>query len=1065
MSWRTRLVALLLFGSGFCALIYQTTWLREFRLVFGGSTAATAAVVGVFMAGMGLGGIFVGRRSERAPQPLRFYAKLEFAIAVAAACSPILILAVRYLYIVLGGTATLGVVFGTIVRLAFAALIVGAPTFLMGGTLPSAVRAVTSGEDRERRAVGFIYGANTLGAVAGACAGTFYLFENIGNRLTLWLAAIANILIATAALRLSGRSADLEGVTKVSTARANASESLLINRRFVLIAAALVGFAFFLMELVWYRMLAPLLGGSTFSFGLILAVALLGIGFGGIAYATLFRKRAASLQFFAMTCASEAFFIALPFALGDRIPLLAMLLRPLSTLGFHGYLLAWITLCLIVVFPGAFTAGIQFPALIALLGEGKKLVGAQTGAAYAWNTLGALAGSLAGGFGLIPLLSALGVWKLVVILLAALGSLTALFARRRKFAQWPATVAPILVSLGGIWMLAATGPTAFWRHSEIGVGHLVKLQGSPNEMHDLMSHVRRRTIWETDGIESSVALTSGGLAFILNGRADGSAKSDAGTQVMIGMIGASVHPETTKALVIGLGTGSTAGWLASVPSMEQVDVVELEPAIITVAKRCAPVNQNALQNPKLHLTVADAREFLLTSRQKYDIIVSEPSNPYRAGIASLFTRNYYQAVDRCLSPRGVFFQWMPVYEIDDRMIEIIYRTLGSVFSHIESWQTTRGDLLLMASHSSTRYDIDELRKRLATEPFKSALLNAWRAATVEEFLGHYVGNETFAETLQHLASVPLNTDDRTVIEFAFARAANQTTAFQIPNLRLSTHSARADRPQQIVGDVDWSLVDETRLSSFASVSRAAQTQPVWNFQQRTRAAAFVDYSEGNLSSAWREWRAQPDEPKTLLQLAMVAECAAAEGDSAASAYIDKLAKVLPWDAEAIRAEFLWRTQHLEEAADHMAKFLSALHDEPWPSRELITRSLSRAETFATSDRSKIVAGFFSNALRDPFSVLNNDGERLAARLTIARYQDGNSPGQNTLDAIKAFEPHVLWQRQFLETRKDCYNALHDPRAVQASRDLDNFMKREAATVDMATLAREIQARSANSGTP
>ena len=193
MSARTRLVALLLIGSGFCALIYQTTWLREFRLVFGVSTAATAAVVGVFMAGMGFGGIFLGRRSERAPQPLRFYAKLELAIAVVAACSPILILAVRYLYIALGGTATLGVVFGTIVRLAFAALIVGGPAFLRGGTLPAAVRAVTSREDRERHAVGVIYGANTLGAVAGASAGTFYLFENFGNRLTLWLAAVAHV--------------------------------------------------------------------------------------------------------------------------------------------------------------------------------------------------------------------------------------------------------------------------------------------------------------------------------------------------------------------------------------------------------------------------------------------------------------------------------------------------------------------------------------------------------------------------------------------------------------------------------------------------------------------------------------------------------------------------------------------------------------------------------------------------------------------------------------------------------------------------------------------------------
>jgi len=1065
MTARTRLVALLLFGSGFCALIYQTTWLREFRLVFGVSTAATAAVVGVFMAGMGLGGIFLGRRSERAPQPLRFYANLEFAIAVTAACSPILILAVRHLYIVLGGTATLGVFFGTIIRLAFAAVIVGAPTFLMGGTLPAAVRAATSGEDRERRAVGFIYGANTLGAVAGACAGTFYLFENIGDRLTLWLAAIANILIATAALKLSGRSDDLEGVTKVSTVRAHDSESLIINRRFVLIAAALVGFAFFLMELVWYRMLAPLLGGSTFSFGLILAVALLGIGFGGIAYGTLFRRRAISLQFFAMTCASEAFFIALPYALGDRIPLLAMLLRPLSTLGFQGYLLGWTALCLIVVFPGAFVAGIQFPALIALLGEGKKLVGSQTGAAYAWNTIGALAGSIAGGFGFIPLFSAPGVWKLVTILLAALGAFTALFGLWQKSIRWGATIAPTLVSLAGISMLATTGPTAFWRHSEIGVGHLVKLQGSPNEMQELILGVRRRTIWETDGIESSVALTSNGLAFILNGRADGSAKSDAGTQIMIGMIGAALHPHSTKALVIGLGTGSTAGWLGVTSGIERVDVVELEPAIVNVAERCSPVNQNVLRNPKVHLTFGDAREYLLTSREKYDIIVSEPSNPYRAGIASLFTREYYQAVDRCLSRDGMFFQWLPVYEIDDRMIEIIYRTLGSVFTHIESWQTTGGDLLLAASHSSTVYDVDALRSRLASEPFKSALLNAWRGATVEEFLGHYVGNETFAQTLGDLVSVPLNTDDRTVLEFAFARTAGQTKGFQIPNLRQSARAGGADRPLNIIGNVDWPLVDETQLSSFISLSRTEQSEPQRTFQQRARAAAFVNYCEGNLTAAWRDWRGQSEEPKTLSELAMVAECAAVAGDSAAPTYIEKLSELLPSEAEAIRAEFLWRTQQFNEAVDNLEKFLRGLRNDPWPNRDLISRSLTQAQVLATSDRSKIVAGFFNTVLRDPFCILNNDSDRMTTRLAIATYQDGDYPGNNTRDALKAFEPHILWQREFLEIRKKCYAALRDPRAAQASRDFESFMQREAATLDVATLAREIQARSANRGTP
>src|SRR5438132_8710068 len=569
-------------------------------------------------------------------------------------------------------------------------------------------------------------------------------------------------------------------------------------------------------------MLGPLLGGSTFSFGLILAVALLGIGSGGIAYGFLFSgKHSASVQFFAMTCAAEAFFISLPYALGDRIAMVAMLLRPLGTIGFQGHVLAWATLCLVVIFPAAFVAGLQFPALIALLGKGTKRVGSQTGAAYAWNTAGALAGSLAGGFGLIPMFSAPGVWKIATVLLAILAAIAAVLAVRQRFSNWKSALVPSGVAIAALAMLAATGPTAFWRHSVIGVGRLAVFQGSPNEMREMVQAIRRRTIWQADGVESSVALAAArGLAFIVNGRTDGNAIGDAGTQIMSGMIGAALHPNPTKALVVGLGTGSTAGWLAAVPTMERVDVVELEPAIVTVAERCATVNQNALQNPKLHRTIGDAREVLLTTREKYDVIVSEPSNPYRAGVAGLFTREYYQSVDRCLRVGGMFFQWVQAYEIDERTMQIFYRTLGSVFSNIESCQTAGGDLLLMASHSPINFDLSALRARFAKEPFKSALLDAWRSAGVEDFLGHYVGNNSVADTLQHLDSVPLNTDDRTVIEFAFARTVNVAGGFQLVNLRTSSHAAGADRPQINPSDLDWARVDEARVSTFESLSWA-----------------------------------------------------------------------------------------------------------------------------------------------------------------------------------------------------------------------------------------------------
>jgi spermidine synthase len=1059
MPVRTRLVALLLFGSGFCALIYQTTWLREFRLIFGASTAATAAVLGVFMAGIGFGGIILGRRSETKAQPLVFYAQLEILIALSAALSPLLIWGGRNLYIALGGTQAMGMSVGTVVRLILSAVILGTPTFLMGGTLPAAARAVVTPDDIQRRAVGILYGANTLGAVTGAAAGTFYFFENFGNRMTLWLAAVLNVVVALTAFYISKSMPDFKAGTKPPRESDKADSRLRASPMFVYGAAGLVGFAFFLMELVWYRMLAPLLGGSTFSFGLILAMALLGIGLGGAAYSIFGLKRSASLQFFAMTCAAEALFIAIPYALGDRIAVVAMLLRPLGTIGFHGHIIAWTSLCLIVVFPAAFISGVQFPLLIALLGKGRKYVGSQTGTAYAWNTTGALAGSLAGGFGFIPMFSAPGVWKIVVVILSAVAIIAACLSLGEP-RRWLRATLPLAIVVLALVMLCATGPTAFWRHSQIGVGRLMQYQGSPNDVRDLVQKMRRQIFWETDGIESSVALAdTDSLSFIVNGRSDGNAKYDAGTQIMSGLIGAALHPHPTKALVVGLGTGSTAGWLGAVPTIERVDVVELEPAVLKVAEKCTPVNKNALLNPKLHVTIGDARELLLTTRQTYDIVVSEPSNPYRAGVAGLFTREYYQSVDRCMEPGGMFFQWVQAYDIDDRTMQIFYRTLGSVFANIESWQTQGGDLLLLASHQPVSYDVESLRARLAEEPFRNALAAAWRTNSLEEFLAHYVGNGAVATTLQNLASWPLNTDDRTVIEFAFARSVNLAKGFQLANLRASAQAAQADRPQFIRGEIDWSRVNEGRLSMYGLLNRAEQIQAALTLPQRSRAVAFANYVDGDLPAALREWRAQSDEPKTLSQLAMVAECLATEGDNTAVPYIEKLAEILPNDAEAIRAELLWRDRQPGEATDSLEKFLRNLHEDPWPAGALIKRSMARAEAIAKSDRSKMAARFFYNALSAPLCVFSNEGDRLSTLLAIGIYLDGDRPGEYTLPALEAYEPHVIWQRKFLDVRKRCYVAVQSVRAEQASRDFEKFMKYEASTADVFAVTKEIEARS------
>ena len=632
MTNRSWITAVLLFGSGLSALIYQTVWLREFRLIFGASTFATAAVLAIFMAGLGTGSAILGKRADGRSAPLAWYGILEISIAISAAISPVLLVLIRKLYIAMGGSVTMGNAGATIVRLLLATLVLGIPTFLMGGTLPAAARAVETDDDRGRRNLATLYATNTLGAVTGTLLSTFYMLEHFGNRRTLLCGVAVNLVVGGVAFhrnRRPGRGRQASPATRQASAPAT-------PRPLVLASSAIVGFAFLLMELVWYRMLTPLLGGTTFTFGLILAAALLGIGLGSAAYSFWSGGKTPSSGAFAITCTLEALAIIVPFAAGDRVAIIANLLRSLGHIGFAGDIMGWSFITLFVVFPAAFISGIQFPILIALLGRGQEDVGRDVGAAYAWNTGGAIAGSLAGGFGLLPLLTAPGCWRLIVVVMIGLAVFVAISALRdRQIASVSVAAVIAIIAIIGV---GAVGPTAVWRHSGIGAGRAP----NPDTINAIRSWVnsnRRQLVWDADGRESSIAICDvDDRAFISNGKADGSARGDAGTQVMSGMIGAIIHPNPKRALVIGLGTGSTAGWLAATPTIERVDVVELEPSVLRVARDNAGVNDDALRNPKLHVRIADAREVLLATPQRYDIIFSEPSNPYRAGIASLYAR-------------------------------------------------------------------------------------------------------------------------------------------------------------------------------------------------------------------------------------------------------------------------------------------------------------------------------------------------------------------------------------------------------------------------------------------
>ena len=247
-------------------------------------------------------------------------------------------------------------------------------------------------------------------------------------------------------------------------------------------------------------------------------------------------------------------------------------------------------------------------------------------------------------------------------------------------------------------------------------------------------------MWEADGIESSIGITSpDGLSFVVNGKNDGNAIGDAGTQIGVAIIGAALHPAPKKGLVIGLGTGESAGWLASMPGMERVDVVELEPAIDEMARRSSELNRDVLHHPKVRRIYNDGREHVLTTDEKYDVILSEPSNPYRAGVASLYTQEFYRAVRDRLTPDGLFVQWVQAYEVDGFTVNTVLATARSVFNHVEVWQTIPGDLQLVCSQVPIEYSEAQLRKRIAEPVMREALRMAWNVDDLEGFLAHFLG--------------------------------------------------------------------------------------------------------------------------------------------------------------------------------------------------------------------------------------------------------------------------------------------------------------------------------------
>ncbi len=778
----TALLLPLFFVSGGTALIYQTLWNRDLHLVFGTSTFAIATVLAAFMAGLALGGAVMARFADDLPRPLLAYGALEIGIGLYALAFPWLVSLASTVYLAIAWQlAPPPLLFG-LLQFAIVGVTLLLPTAAMGATLPLLARFATRKLGAAGDRIGTLYAVNTAGAVFGTWLAGFILLPSLGLWTTTVLAAIANLALGGAAIGLSiwARSGDEAAEEQAPEVEDDLSEPFVPHLVPVAIALGVAGFSSLVYEVAWTRVLALMIGASVYAFSVMLLAFLVGIAIGGklggpIADRALKRRgQAGVLQLLA---GIELGVAGLSYGLMYIFPELPFwYVWVFDALGAgDSPTMMWVTSLVVsglVMTPPAVLMGIAFPVAVRAVVGDREALGGPVGNVYAANTVGGMVGAFLAGFVLLPFV---GVQSTIFI--AAVGNLVAgavaLFAARDRsemaattFQPWmSAPVAIVAASLAFVllpppWdpMLMTSGMyhyvTEFDDHSREGI-----LEYSVG-LYDL--------VYYEEGLSSVVTVAknheSGNMWLANNGKVDASTTTDMPTQVLCSLLPMQFAESHEDVLVIGLASGITAGAVTQLDDLGHMDIVELEPAIEQAAREFGAFNNDVLDDPRVTLLANDGRNHLLvTPEESYDVIVSEPSNPWITGVSNLFTREFWEMGKKRLKPGGVWSQWVQMYGMDDRDLKSLLRTFAEVYPHVLLYATIDdADLVLIGSDSPLVPD-PALAEGLFAHPNVKRQLRVVDVTDPYELVAMFqMDRDTILEATE---GSPLNTDDNMRIEY------------------------------------------------------------------------------------------------------------------------------------------------------------------------------------------------------------------------------------------------------------------------------------------------------------
>jgi len=746
--------------SGALSLIYEVSWVRALTLEMGADSLAVATVVAVFLGGLALGARLGGPWADRMVRPFLVYGCLEILLGLYALATPALIGWVLPAFVTAIVPWRDHFLITSLLRVVCTCVLLLPPTLLMGASLPLVTRAGAAWVGDAARWAGLLYGLNTIGAFGGTLLAGFLLLPYMGLTRTLFTAGGASLLLGVIALAV-GRAQRVEGILAIPPETRSQDRTV---RKRMAIAVALTGFSALACEVIWTRVLVLVLGSSVYAFTIVLATFLAGSGLGSLLAATALRPAPdrAVPRFYAL-CLVAAVLVILASGTFALLPKLFVALFWKWNLQANANLVfpvEFLLAALVLLGPSLVMGGL-LPVALRAYGMAFDRAGRASGTLYAWSTAGSILGALAAGFLLIPGLGIRGGLQTAAVVQCVAAGLAAGLGRggARPFVRRAA----FAIAVGILILNAAPG----WDRQLMtsGVFRDARLFHSSTlaEFRDVLSR-RSELLFYRDGIAATVTVSRDregareSIYLATNGKIDASSHEDRPTQSLLAHLPMLCHPNPERVCVIGMGSGGTAGTAALYPSAEIV-VVEIEKAVVDAARLFKEVNYDVHARDRVRIVLSDGRFYLRGCRKEFDVIISEPSNPWLAGSSDLFTEEFYRLAAGTLREDGLFCQWVPMYGLSPESYRMVIRTFLSSFPHSYLFEAkSRVDTLLLGCRTPFVPDLALANARLAWPGIVRDLADpATRVNSIYDLAARFRAGP--GELRELAGDGPLHTDD------------------------------------------------------------------------------------------------------------------------------------------------------------------------------------------------------------------------------------------------------------------------------------------------------------------